>query len=368
MSVTAFAIAHPASTQVGQVESLAALVTRAADKLHAAKDSAEMIDAGRQATAAYDTAKIAARMAKAHRHLVDAAHQMQADALEIEAMALRRLADEYDGAQERGEVAGHGGDRKINLPDGKVEEIGLTHKQIHEARQIRDAEEADPGLVRRTLDALLADGKEPTRAAVKRATKRKPSQQPEEPAIMECAEITGDEDAPAKRYSGAKTFVPDGQDLVELCKRGIALEEQGQTIEAVATELGLASNAYRISRQIVFLVDRPELSSADQAVVTKAISILKTTHQYTKAWEIAEPVAQRVWGTPQRGDRLLSLAGRRIEQFERTFGIVMQSCLTTDEVQLPYLSRQQSEECAKEIGRARKALAMFATRIQEIHR
>ncbi len=32
------------------------------------------------------------------------AHRAQADALEIEAMAKRRLADEYDAAQERGEV------------------------------------------------------------------------------------------------------------------------------------------------------------------------------------------------------------------------------------------------------------------------
>ena len=66
-----------------------------------------------------------------------------------------------------------GGDRKtINLPDGKVdpaattEELGLTYKQIFEARQVRDAEEAEPGIVRRTLDALVDAGAEPTRAAV----------------------------------------------------------------------------------------------------------------------------------------------------------------------------------------------------------
>jgi hypothetical protein len=34
-----------------------------------------------------------------------AVHRAQADALEIEAKAKRRLADEYDAAQERGEVA-----------------------------------------------------------------------------------------------------------------------------------------------------------------------------------------------------------------------------------------------------------------------
>jgi hypothetical protein len=40
--------------------------------------------------------------------------------------------------------------------------LGLTHK---EARIIRDAERADPGITRRMLDAQLAAGEEPTKAA-----------------------------------------------------------------------------------------------------------------------------------------------------------------------------------------------------------
>jgi hypothetical protein len=82
-------------------------------------------------------------------------HRAQADALELEAMAKRRLADEYDAAQDRGEVATAGGD-KSKLPEqnfATVSDIGLTHKEIHDARQIRDAEAEDPGIVRRTLDA-----------------------------------------------------------------------------------------------------------------------------------------------------------------------------------------------------------------------
>ena len=89
-------------------------------------------------------------------------------------IAMRRLADEYDAAQDRGEVAGHGGARNSNLPDEKVEPlstaavIGLSHKDIHDAWQVRDAEQASPGIVRRSLDTLVAAKVEPTRAAVAR--------------------------------------------------------------------------------------------------------------------------------------------------------------------------------------------------------
>lgn len=69
----------------------------------------------------------------------------QADALDIESAAKRRLADEYDAAQERGEVRGANERTASNAEAVGAAEIGLTHKEIHEARQFRDAERDDPG-------------------------------------------------------------------------------------------------------------------------------------------------------------------------------------------------------------------------------
>jgi len=81
--------------------------------------------------------------------------------------AKRRLAGEYDAAQERGEIRGRGGDRISKLPDGKFgpSDIGLDDKQICEARTIRAAEVVEPGIVRRALDEKLALGEEPTKAS-----------------------------------------------------------------------------------------------------------------------------------------------------------------------------------------------------------
>ncbi len=42
-------------------------------------------------------------------------------------------------------------------------------KQVHEARQIRNAEAVAPGVVRRTLDDRLAQDQEPTKAAIREA-------------------------------------------------------------------------------------------------------------------------------------------------------------------------------------------------------
>lgn len=65
-----------------------------------------------------------------------------------EAQAKRRLADEYDAAQARGEVARSGdtlrtgpGVPKQNAGKATAADVGLTRKEIHEARRICDADE-----------------------------------------------------------------------------------------------------------------------------------------------------------------------------------------------------------------------------------
>lgn len=154
---------------------LPSLIDRAASMLAGAKTAAEVLEAREFAGLAYDAAKRASRLHRAksaHDDLIAAAHRAQADALEIEAAAKRRLADEYDAAQARGEVASDGRPKTVVGGNGipaTSTDLGLRRDQIHEARRLRNAEAADPGIVRRTLDAKLERGEEPTRSAVRRA-------------------------------------------------------------------------------------------------------------------------------------------------------------------------------------------------------
>lgn len=154
--------------------SLPQLVDHAAAALANARTAAEVLEAKEVASFAYDAAKRAARLANAkhaHDELIAAAHRAQADSLAIESQAKRRLADEYDQARIDGTASAQG-QRTDLLPDEKkvatVAELGLTHKEIHDARLIRDAEKVEPGIVRRTLDEKLARGEEPTRAALRK--------------------------------------------------------------------------------------------------------------------------------------------------------------------------------------------------------
>lgn len=157
------------------------LLDRAASALTSAKTSGEVLEAKQMAQVAYDAAKSAGRVAKAkkaHDDVIGAVYRAQADAALIEARAKMRLADEYDAAQERGEVQRHGGQGKRDVPNENipsVDDIGLSRKEIHEARQLRDAEQAEPGIIERTVNERVEQGQEPTKAAIRAAAKRKPA-------------------------------------------------------------------------------------------------------------------------------------------------------------------------------------------------
>ncbi len=125
---------------------------------------------------AYDAAQSVNRIARAkdaHDEVIGAVYRAQADAALIEARAKMRLADECDAAQDRGEVAGHGGGRNFKVADSNVEtttaDLGLRRDEIHEARKLRDAEAADPGKAERVMSDMLARGEEPTKTKLKRA-------------------------------------------------------------------------------------------------------------------------------------------------------------------------------------------------------
>lgn len=162
-------------TQLSLVDDrLDLLVTQAAQRLAKAESAAAVLEAKALAGVAYDAAKAAMRLAKAqgaHDEVVGAVHRVEADALEIEAAAKRRLADEYDLAREAGAVARQGQRSDLMEGDHKVPttaELGIEPHDIMDGRRLNRAEETEPGITRRILEEQLIKGHEPTRAQLRR--------------------------------------------------------------------------------------------------------------------------------------------------------------------------------------------------------
>jgi len=175
-----------------QNTTLPLLIDRAATALTSAKTSAEVLEARDMASIAYDAAKSAGRMArakKAHEQVIAAVYRAQADALLIEARAKMRLADEYDDAQKRGEVAKVGNPSIVGGDNDRATaaDLGLRRDEIHEARRIRDAERNDPGKIEGALSGMVQRGEEPTKAKLRREIAPNDEAKPE-PEVEESKE------------------------------------------------------------------------------------------------------------------------------------------------------------------------------------
>lgn len=172
-------------------ETLPTLIDRATAALESARSSGEVLEARDMARMAYDAAKSAARITKAkeaHDSLIADVHRAQAHALAIRARAEMRLAEEYDEAQERGDVQTRGGDRVSNVVDDNnaptASDLGIRRDEMHDWRKMRDAERAEPGVIQRTIDKMVERGEEPTRAALKREIAAKPQPKQMDPKAL----------------------------------------------------------------------------------------------------------------------------------------------------------------------------------------
>jgi hypothetical protein len=123
--------------------------------------------------AIYDQSKAAASYAKRMKlsdELIGKARRMQGDALLIETRAKMALADQFDEAQKAGVVAVPGRPKKVSDENlFRLEDVGLSKGQVHEARKLRDAETKEPGLVERAIAARIQAGLEPSRANLRAA-------------------------------------------------------------------------------------------------------------------------------------------------------------------------------------------------------
>lgn len=269
--------------------SLPSLIDRAANALTDARQSAEVLEARDFARVAYDAAKSAGRMAKAkkaHEAVLGAVYRAQADALLIEARAKMRLADEYDAAQERGEVAKLGD----NLPrvgernaKATAAEIGLRGDEIHEARRLRDAEAQEPGKAEAALNQMVAGGEEPTKAKLRNHLLGEQEPKPKQP-------LTDDE---------------------KLRRKFRKMTPEGQEDDWVGLRLEVAEARARIKKQTGMIADLKarikELSEGDRGA---------TISRLQKRVEASNYARDEAMTKAKRSEYKMKVAQKRVAELE----------------------------------------------------
>ena len=165
----------------GAACSLPALIDRARTRLAEARTSAEILEVRAAAKAVLEYARV-----------TEATREAQADCFLIIKYAEMRLVEEVRAAQERGELARHGGVRKseikVRTPDldlaaseggisvrtpgtdpATLDEIGISKQRFAEWSDVYDA--GGEAVVDEAIQAALDEGRAPTNADIQRAVK-----------------------------------------------------------------------------------------------------------------------------------------------------------------------------------------------------
>jgi hypothetical protein len=167
-------------------------------------------------------------------------------------------------------------------------------------------------------------------------------------------------------YNGSRINVPEDMTAEDLCRKGMERESAGETAEEIAPVIQVGLRTYRQMRDIVALADRSDLSPRDAEVVRFALDEMNTTNRIADAYERVEPIVDRVWGVRRGGPRSV-IEANRIANFERAFGVVIQACSGSADIEIPYLSSARATEAISEIKEAERKLRTLRGRIEEIH-
>jgi hypothetical protein len=148
----------------GTIETLPAVLDRTRRNLEEAATVAEILEAREDALATFDQARHLARLARikgAGDELMAKVLRLQADALELEARAAMRIAEEYQNAQRAGLLAQHGGDRKSEEFKSSDSSSALdfvpelNRNIVNQGKQLLAATAAKPEWMRESLDHMI---------------------------------------------------------------------------------------------------------------------------------------------------------------------------------------------------------------------
>lgn len=172
--------------------------------------------------------------------------------------------------------------------------------------------------------------------------------------------------APSAPNAGKpKVYAPEGVQLSDHIRAGIALEAEGKSPEEAATQIKIGIGNYRILRDIVLLSENSNLSRIHQSLVQNTLADLDKSRQMAAVPEEIETLRLRVWGG--KGAR----EGReqsRLEQFARTIGIIAEVCAAALTVDIPYLSEDTERESIARLKECQRAITKLCNNILEVRK
>ena len=141
------------------------------------------------------------------------------------------------------------------------------------------------------------------------------------------------------------------------------MEGTGMKTPAAAKAMGMSAQSYSLARYVVRLADRTDLSLRDKKTAENALFYMNKHRLVTPAYGYVSTIVDRIWGKPNKRAR----EQNRIKAFDRAYGMIIQACICSADVDVPHLSAQRTAEILDEFKEGKRSLRKFEQKISEIH-
>ena len=162
---------------------------------------------------------------------------------------------------------------------------------------------------------------------------------------------------------GRPLKIPGGKTVEQACREGMAMEGTGMKTAAAAKAIGISAQSYSLARYVVRLADRTDLSLRDKKTAENALFYMNKHRLVTPAYGYVSTIVDRIWGKPNKR----ASEQNRIKAFDRAYGMIIQACICSSDVDVPHLSAQRTTEILAELKEGKQCLRKFEQKISEIH-
>lgn len=169
----------------------------------------------------------------------------------------------------------------------------------------------------------------------------------------------------AHKGGGGKVLVETGTTLLGHIRRGMAMEAAEKiTAEEVAERLNIYVGTYRMTRTLIQLSERPELTETDKKLVLDLLDKIEKTRNVRAHYRQAKPIIEKVWG--ERFNAVKSSKGmqKRVDVFRGAVIILHDTCQRVFDLEVPYMSDLDVNKSIDDLVQSGKIIRKLAEKLR----
>ena len=170
--------------------------------------------------------------------------------------------------------------------------------------------------------------------------------------------------------SAVKTEITttEGASVEQRVRRGLQMEDDGESANVVARSIGMSAGTYRKARYIVWVADREDLSATEHRLSVEALLAINQGMGIAAQHEKVLPIIERIWGNPKtrRGSHPARVEELRKDRFDRAMGALTEICRLTENFKVPALGQEQAADIINDLKTAEKNIKALRGLIEEM--